>query len=174
MMMMVTNNFLCYVLLLPVYMQGCGLSWAISEHLMNTIQCPVLFATHYHELTRLQGGVGGLANYHPTTQIDPDTGRLTMLYKLKEGPCDRSFGIHVAEFVGFPEEVVASAKAKAIEIEDFTDHNDDTNLAEPATKRRCTQGNVNDQDTIKGMAMARDALENFARIPLEDEDPSKV
>ena len=67
----------------------------------------------------VQGPVG-VANQHVETAIDEATGRLTMLYRLAPGPCDQSFGIHVAEFAQFPAEVVDLAKAKAAELEDFS------------------------------------------------------
>lgn len=60
---------------------GFGLAWAISEHLMASVGCPVLFATHFHELTAIQGTVG-VANLHVDTAIDHTTGKLCMLYQV--------------------------------------------------------------------------------------------
>ena len=67
----------------------------------------------------MQGPVG-VANQHVETAIDEASRRLTMLYRLAPGPCDQSFGIHVAEFAQFPAEVVDLAKAKAAELEEFS------------------------------------------------------
>jgi DNA mismatch repair protein MSH2 len=117
---------------------GFGLAWAISEHLMAAVGCPTLFATHFHELTAL-AGPGGVANWHVETAVEggqsgggavvaADGGasaaklakkRLTMLYRVAPGPCDQSFGIHVAEVAGFPPSVVEAARARAAALEDF-------------------------------------------------------
>ncbi|KDD72998.1 MutS domain V, partial [Helicosporidium sp. ATCC 50920] len=88
---------------------GLGLAWAIAEHLMSSVQAATLFATHFHELTALQGP-GGVANFHVDAAVDPATGSVTMLYALHPGSCDESFGIHVAEYARFPPEIVAEAK----------------------------------------------------------------
>lgn len=52
---------------------GFGLAWAIAEHIMAKIEAPALFATHFHELTSIQGP-GGVANLHVQTQLDEVTG----------------------------------------------------------------------------------------------------
>jgi DNA mismatch repair protein MSH2 len=90
---------------------GFGLAWAIAEHLMHRNASAVLFATHFHELTDLTGPVG-VRNLHVEAKVDPRTGRLAMLYKIKEGACDQSFGVHVAESAHFPAEVVAALVAQ--------------------------------------------------------------
>lgn len=95
---------------------GFGLGWAIGEHLMAVTGAPTLFATHFHELTALTGDVG-VANLHVDTKIDATSGKLTMLYKVKAGACDQSFGIHVAESAHFPRAVVEDARLRLAELE---------------------------------------------------------
>ncbi|CAI5466357.1 unnamed protein product [Closterium sp. Yama58-4] len=86
---------------------GFGLAWAICEHLVDVTKAPTLFATHFHELTALEtrDASSGVANFHVSAHIDEASRKLTMLYKVQPGPCDQSFGIHVAEFAHFPAEM---------------------------------------------------------------------
>ncbi len=96
---------------------GFGLAWAISEHLVRETKAFTLFATHFHEMTTLAEKEPCVENLHVSARIDKD--KITMLYKVNEGPCLESFGIHVAQMASFPSRVIGAAKRKARELERF-------------------------------------------------------
>lgn len=87
---------------------GMSVAWATLEYLSTQIDARTLFATHYHELTRLSGQVPGVANAHMAV-AETETGELRFLYELRDGPSSESFGIHVAKLAGLPASIVERA-----------------------------------------------------------------
>ncbi|MEM7682375.1 MAG: DNA mismatch repair protein MutS [Planctomycetota bacterium] len=87
-------------------LDGLSLAWAVAEHLAE--RGPrALFATHYHELTRLDQTRPTVANLHVTAR--EWDGRVVFLHKVEPGGADRSYGIQVAKLAGLPDSVVARA-----------------------------------------------------------------
>ncbi len=88
---------------------GLALAWAVVEavHDVNRSRC--LFATHYHELTRLAERLDSLSLHH--VRAREWQGDLVLLHEVTEGPADRSYGLAVARIAGLPPPVIARAKA---------------------------------------------------------------
>ncbi|CAK9800192.1 DNA mismatch repair protein Msh2 [Anthophora plagiata] len=99
--------------------EGCGIAWSIAEYLAKEIKCYCLFATHFHEITKLEEEVPAVKNQHVTALVDNN--KLTLLYRVQPGICDQSFGIHVAKMANFPQDVIEFAKRKQAELEDYQD-----------------------------------------------------
>ena len=83
---------------------GISIAWAATEYIVNNIGANTLFATHYHELTALGDELPTVENVH--VAADESDGEVTFLRTVREGPTDRSYGIHVAELAGVPDPVV--------------------------------------------------------------------
>ena len=83
---------------------GISIAWAATEYLHNTVGAKTLFATHYHELTGLADHLERVANVH--VAADERDGDVTFLRTVREGPTDRSYGVHVADLAGVPDPVV--------------------------------------------------------------------
>jgi DNA mismatch repair protein MutS len=94
---------------------GLAIAWAVVEAMHDQAQCRTLFATHYHELTRLAGRLESLSLHH--VRAREWKGDLVLLHEVADGAADRSYGIAVAKLAGLPPAVVARAKAVLAKLE---------------------------------------------------------
>ncbi|KAM3146905.1 hypothetical protein pb186bvf_001059 [Paramecium bursaria] len=97
--------------------EGYGIAYAIAEYIAKEIKAYCLFATHFHELTLMEGQVAGIKNYHVSCVLEQN--KLSMQYKLRPGAIERSYGIQIAQMLKFPKEVIQYAVQKALELETF-------------------------------------------------------
>ncbi len=86
---------------------GVAIAWAVSEHLHDRVGCKTMFATHYHELMQLPEQLQHARNLNVAVRETGD--RVIFLHRLEAGGTDRSYGIHVAQLAGLPEEIVRRA-----------------------------------------------------------------
>ena len=95
---------------------GLSIAWAAAEHLCNNKnQVRTLFATHYHEMTSLEGHMPGLRNLN--VDVAEENGNVVFLHKIIEGSASRSYGIHVAKLAGVPQALLERASEKLEELE---------------------------------------------------------
>jgi DNA mismatch repair protein MutS len=94
---------------------GLALAWSVVEAVHEVNQCRCLFATHYHELTRLSETLDSLSLHH--VRAREWKGELLLLHELAEGPADRSYGLAVARLAGVPAPVVRRAESVLKKLE---------------------------------------------------------
>ena len=89
---------------------GLSIAWAVIEHISNSklLGAKTLFATHYHELTELEGKISNVNNYCIAVKEKGDD--IIFLRKIVKGGADKSYGIQVARLAGVPESVTSRAK----------------------------------------------------------------
>ncbi len=97
---------------------GLSIAWAVIEHISSVKLCgaKTLFATHYHELTELEGKIAGVNNYCIAVKEKGDD--IVFLRKIVKGGADKSYGIQVAKLAGVPESVINRAKELVEELSD--------------------------------------------------------
>ena len=95
---------------------GLSIAWAVAEYISNTkiLGAKTLFATHYHELTELEGTMSGVTNYCIAVKEQGDD--IVFLRKIVKGGADKSYGIQVAKLAGVPDPVIARAKELVEEL----------------------------------------------------------
>ena len=98
---------------------GLSIAWAACEYLCNDhTHIRTLFATHYHELTVLEGQLLGVRNLN--VDVTEVGGNIVFLHKIVEGSANRSYGIHVARLAGIPKILLENAQEKLAELEGST------------------------------------------------------
>ncbi len=97
---------------------GLSIAWSVIEFISNTkiLGAKTLFATHYHELTELEGKINNVNNYCIAVKEEGDD--IVFLRKIIKGGADRSYGIQVAKLAGVPEMVIERAKEILLELLD--------------------------------------------------------
>ena len=95
---------------------GLSIAWAVIEHISSTklLGAKTLFATHYHELTELEGTIAGVKNYCIAVKEQGDD--IVFLRKIVRGGADKSYGIQVAKLAGVPDSVISRAREIAGEL----------------------------------------------------------
>ena len=94
---------------------GLAIAWAVVEAMHDQVKCRTLFATHYHELTRLAGRLDSLSLHH--VRAREWKGDLVLLHEVADGAADRSYGIAVAKLAGLPPAVVSRARSVLAKLE---------------------------------------------------------
>ncbi len=96
---------------------GLSIAWATVEFIHNhpRLRSRTLFATHYHELTRLAEWLPGVRNHN--VAVSEEAGRVVFLHRIIPGGADKSYGVHVAELAGMPRPVVQRAAEILLQLE---------------------------------------------------------
>ena len=94
---------------------GLAIAWAVVEAMHDHVKCRTLFATHYHELTRLAGLLDALSLHH--VRAREWKGDLVLLHEVADGAADRSYGIAVAKLAGLPPATVSRARSVLAKLE---------------------------------------------------------
>ena len=126
---------------------GLAIAWAVVEAMHDQVKCRTLFATHYHELTRLAGRLDSLSLHH--VRAREWKGDLVLLHEVADGAADRSYGIAVAKLAGVPPAVVARARSVLAKLEAG-------------------------RDATGGIAAGLDDLPLFAAAPQEEAAPDPL
>lgn len=115
---------------------GLSIAWAVVDYISRKIKAKTLFATHYHELTELEGKLSGVKNYCISVKEHGED--IIFLRKIVRGGADHSYGIQVAKLSGLPEDVLGKAREilKMLEDSDINKNiKDGINLKEAAVSK---------------------------------------
>ena len=95
---------------------GMALAESILEYISSNIGCKTLFSTHYHEITKIEERLKTLKNVH--VGVKENNGDITFLYKVQDGPMNKSYGIHVAKLAHLPSAILKRADDILKELEE--------------------------------------------------------
>jgi DNA mismatch repair protein MutS len=111
---------------------GLSIAWSLVEYLCDdTKRIRTLFATHYHELTAIEGNLPGFKNL--TVDVADENGKIVFLHKIVEGSASKSYGIHVADLAGVPKELLENANMKLEMLESIKEQKSPAKAEEQLT-----------------------------------------
>ncbi|MGB2991422.1 MAG: DNA mismatch repair protein MutS, partial [Paenisporosarcina sp.] len=138
---------------------GMALAQAMMEYIHTEIRANTLFSTHYHELTQLEQQLDKLRNVHVAAV--EQSGKVVFLHKVKSGPADKSYGIHVAELAQLPEPILARARDILEELESVKEQENNVHST-----------TVNEQLTF--FQESKEESEKIAKEPAQDDLLSSI
>ncbi len=141
-------------------LDGLSLAWAITETLADR-GCRTLFATHYHEITRLADDRPDITNLHVSVREWKD--EIVFLHRIEPGRTDRSYGLHVAQLAGVPRATVERARAILASLE--------SHQSTPARPDSAQQG---DQLSLFTQYLPHPALDRLRGIDLDHLTPMQA
>jgi DNA mismatch repair protein MutS len=92
-----------------------AIAQSIIEYIVTHVHAKTFFSTHYHEITKLSEKISAVKNIH--CEVSEDNGKVTFLYKMKEGSMDKSYGVNVARLAGLPDEITDRAEELLTSLE---------------------------------------------------------
>ena len=113
---------------------GLSIAWSVAEFLHDKIKARTLFATHYHELTKLAEDRPGICNFNVAVREWNE--QIIFLLKIIPGGADKSYGIHVARLAGLPKEILDRAKEILARLEKPDSAIETTAVGEPRRRRK--------------------------------------
>lgn len=147
---------------------GLSIAWAVLEYIADKERCgaKTLFATHYHELTELEGKLQGIKNYRISVKEVGDD--IIFLRKIVRGGADKSFGIQVARLAGLPQEVIKRAKDILHELEAS-----DINIDHDSILDKANAG-APQQITLFGPASPNDIMQELRNVDVNSITPMEA
>ncbi len=153
---------------------GLSIAWAVVEHISNPrlLGAKTLFATHYHELTELEGKLSGVNNYCIAVKEKGDD--IVFLRKIVKGGADKSYGIQVAKLAGVPDSVIERAKELVEELTtaDITEKVQEISAESQKTKK--TKAKKYDQVDMDQMALFDTVTDSDVLQELQEIDVSNL
>ncbi|EHP49791.1 MAG: DNA mismatch repair protein MutS [Clostridium perfringens] len=159
---------------------GLSIAWSVIEYICKNknLRCKTLFATHYHELTKLEGEIHGVRNY--SVAVKEVDNNIIFLRKIIEGGADQSYGIEVAKLAGIPDEVINRAKEilETLEMESSKDNLDLAFKEVNASKEDIEEASITTSYEVKETLVEEDKIEikeevisksSEAKTPKEDD-----
>nr|WP_144929100.1 DNA mismatch repair protein MutS [Paenibacillus bovis] len=149
---------------------GMALAQAIIEYIHDRIGAKTLFSTHYHELTSLESNLTKLKNIH-VSAIEQQ-GKLVFLHKVKDGPADKSYGIHVAELAELPKDLITRASAILSNLENSTTKEKAVVMEEPQLNEQLALfADENNSKKNKSSSKEQKVLEDIQALDLLEMNP---